>query len=144
MSFKVGDRVRLSTGVEGEVVVLNPDGGLGTIQIGGTWCSVANFKVYGITVEKVEPPLPEEFPIGAVFSVPEGFVFQRDTETDYYRIGSDALWAWSTIVERFGTDFTILEDRNKTIREVLEFMEEKRWTYQPMIIAEHFGVSLDD
>src|SRR5690606_27819932 len=112
MSFKVGQKVRIA-GTEivlpvGEHQYIGDDEN-GSVPI--MW-----FKAFGIELEPVEPELPEEPPIGTHISFAQegGIVFLGDGD-GYYRIGSDVIWSWEKVIERFGTEFTVLRDEKEVI-----------------------------
>ena len=149
MNFKVGDKVR----VKGAEPV-------GTIIIPSSEASgwVAQFitprgfafqlgriraEAFGIEIELVEPVLPEEPPIGSVVKFKTGLVARRDWSTIWVLMGQNDIYSWDKLIEDYGTDFVVLEERDKSIREVIQLLKGDESPSSFDWLAEHFGVSLD-
>lgn len=141
--LKVGDKILLSTGVEGVITQSfesEPD--FRVEFSGGGWAYLSGLTAAGITWELAKPELPEEPPVGSVISF-GGQVYER-RGLHWYTVNSTYVYKWQQLIRRFRTDFTVLEDRDKTIREVLTELRNHVGVYLMARMQERFGVSLDD
>lgn len=136
--FKAGDKVRTNTGIEGVIVMR---GLTLCLELESFSLTVAMLRRLGIELELIEP-LPEEPSMMTVFIIKDFFVARRKADNTYSINGLSKRFQFRELCEEFGTDFTILEDRDKTIRKVVRWIQQHD-ACTPEHLARQFGVSLD-
>lgn len=108
--------------------------------------SIDGLKSLGLTLELVEP-LPEEPPKNTAMRFKDGCLIERVGDF-YYSTGAIEGLDWEQTLDNHGTGFTIIEERDETIREVLDLLDRQYDSMEsdrPIVelVSKHFGVSLD-